>query len=65
MVTHDIYEAVLLADRVIVMSRRPGRLNADIDVDLPRPRSVDMIYHSNFLALVKRARAAIEDVEAS
>ena len=64
MVTHDINEAVLLSDRVIVMSRRPGRLNADIAVDLPRPRSVDMIYHSNFLALVKRARAAIEDVEA-
>ena len=60
MVTHDIHEAVLLADRVIVMSRRPGTLIADIPVNLSRPRSADMIYERDFLDLAKRIHAAIE-----
>ncbi len=62
MVTHDIGEAVFLADRVIVLSRRPGRLVADIAVDLPRPREPAMIYDADFLALTKRVRAGIEDL---
>ena len=63
-VTHDINEAVLLADRVIVLSRRPGRLVADIAIDMPRPRSAEMIYQRKFLQLARQVRACIEDQRA-
>jgi NitT/TauT family transport system ATP-binding protein len=41
-VTHDIEEAIYLADRVIVFTARPGRIKADLRIDLPRPRAIEI-----------------------
>ncbi|NDJ62908.1 MAG: ABC transporter ATP-binding protein [Chloroflexi bacterium] len=60
MVTHDINEAVLLADRVLVLSQRPGRIVRDIWVPLPRPRQPSDIYSENFGQTAQTVRAAIE-----
>jgi NitT/TauT family transport system ATP-binding protein len=53
-VTHDIAEAVFLADRVIVLSPRPGRIEEMFVIDLPRPRSVQIIGNPRFGELVLR-----------
>ena len=47
MVTHDIEEAVYLADRVVVLSNRPGQIRDIIDINLPRPRSRNEQYFVN------------------
>jgi NitT/TauT family transport system ATP-binding protein len=60
MVTHDINEAVLLADRVLVMSRRPGQIIADIAVPLERPRRTSDTYSSEFGQIAQRVRSKIE-----
>jgi NitT/TauT family transport system ATP-binding protein len=60
MVTHSISESLLLADRVLVLSSRPGRLRMDLTIDLPRPRNDDIRYTAGFSSLARRVRAAIE-----
>lgn len=56
MVTHNIQEAVFLADRVLVLSPRPGRIIADIAIPLGRPRQLDMVTDTEFNALEARVR---------
>lgn len=59
MVTHDIQEAVLLSDRVLVFSSRPGRIIADIAVDLSRPRLPEDTFNEDFAAVARQVREAI------
>lgn len=59
MVTHSISEALLLSDRVLVFSARPGRISLDLPVDLPRPRTEEMRYTSHFGELARSLKAAI------
>jgi len=59
LVTHDLREAVFLADRVLVMSARPGRIIAERTVDLPRPRKLDTTYEPYSVALVHELREHI------
>ena len=59
LVTHDLREAVLLADRVLVMSSRPGRIIAEREVKLPRPRDVATGYEPYAVALVQELREQI------
>ena len=50
-VSHDIDEAIILADRVIVLSPRPARIKEIIEINLPRPRKLDMIASDEFFAI--------------
>jgi NitT/TauT family transport system ATP-binding protein len=61
MVTHDIDEAVLMADRILVFSRRPGQIIADIPVLLPRPRRIAESYNESFGMIARRVREAIHN----
>lgn len=59
MVTHSISEALFLADRVLVLTQRPGNVKLDLKVDLPRPRKDEMRYTSHFGVLARQLKEAI------
>jgi ABC-type nitrate/sulfonate/bicarbonate transport system ATPase subunit len=60
-VTHDVEEAIFLSDRVFVMTARPGRIKAEIEIPLERPRSYELKAAETFLELKKRALALIRE----
>ena len=60
MVTHSINESLFLADHVLVLTQRPGKIKLDVEVDLPRPRKDDIRYTPHFGKLARKLREAIE-----
>jgi NitT/TauT family transport system ATP-binding protein len=64
-VTHNIFESAFLSNRVLVMTPRPGRIVADVEIDLPRPRTRDMIGSAGFTDNVRRIREAMVEHWAS
>jgi NitT/TauT family transport system ATP-binding protein len=60
LVTHNVAEATFLADRVVVMSARPGRIAGIVDVDLERPRQLKLLRDDRFLRLEQEVRAILE-----
>jgi NitT/TauT family transport system ATP-binding protein len=62
-VTHNITEAILLADRVVAMSPRPGRIARIVDIALSRPRTIDMEFSTQFKSYSDQIRAVIYQSE--
>ena len=60
-ITHDLEEAIYLADRVVVMTTRPGRIKKVIEVDLPRPRNYRIVSSAHFGRLKQEAIEAIHE----
>ncbi len=59
LITHDIEEAILLGDRILIMSDRPGTIRAEIAVDLPRPRNADTVKLPRFQEIKNQVRDII------
>jgi NitT/TauT family transport system ATP-binding protein len=59
-VTHNISEAIFLADRVVVLTPRPGRLARIYEIELPRPRTIEMTFEPDFIALVQEMKRTVE-----
>ncbi len=62
LVTHSITEAVFLADRVVLLSPRPGKIDTVTNVDFARPRSLDLQASVEFLSIVSRLRHRLEQI---
>jgi NitT/TauT family transport system ATP-binding protein len=58
-VTHDVDEAILLSDRVLIMSRRPGRITAEIPVSLGRPRTLELSTSADFQRVKRECLAYV------
>ena len=58
-VTHDVDEAIFLADRIAIMRARPGRLKQELEVPLPRPRALEMATDDTFIRLKREALTSI------
>ncbi len=63
-VTHSIFEAVTMSDRVIVLSGRPGRIRADIEIELPRPRTEEIERTRAFLDYAEYLRGLLKEAPA-
>ncbi len=59
-ITHSINEAIFLADRIMVLSPRPGRLSRIFEIDLPRPRRLEMTTQSHFIEMLIEIKASID-----
>jgi len=64
MVTHSISEAILLSDKILVLSARPARILKTIHNPFPRPRLADIRYSTEFLAIAKEIRDVLDDKQA-
>lgn len=60
-VTHDIDEAIMLGDRVFVMGARPGRIQKILNVDIPHPRTLDMVMDPEFITLKREILSLLHD----
>jgi hypothetical protein len=60
-VTHDVDEAIFLSDRIVVLTERPGRVKAELLVDLPRPRTRDLLTSPEFMRLKRHALGLLFD----
>jgi len=60
-VTHSIREAVLLSDRIVVLSKRPGKIVSILEVNLPRPRKTSSRYTEEFLSIAKEAHRLLDN----
>ena len=63
-VTHDVDESIFLSDRVLVMSPRPGRITDELMIDLPRPRTLDVLTQPGFIAAKQRILVGLTGVAA-
>ena len=64
-ITHNVEEAVLMSSRIYVMATNPGRLSEVVDIDLPRPRCLDMIVSERFIQYENRLTELIGELDLS